>query len=76
MSALSTSTPSSQSFFSLLESRCKEIDSLLCVGLDPHRAELNVSATATEMEVSDAAFSFCKTLIDKTLPFAGTYDCV
>ena len=61
------------SFFDLLNSRCVAINSHLCVGLDPHRAELNVPASASDIEVSDAAFSFCKTLIDKTSPFAGAY---
>ena len=61
------------SFFSLLEARVAAANTLLCVGLDPHRSELSVSAEATDQEVADAAFTFCKTLIDKTHEAAACY---
>lgn len=44
----------------------KSINSLLCVGLDPHEQELG-SATP------NAAFTFCKTLVHQTLPYAACY---
>ena len=62
----------SQSFFTKLEQRIKEIDSHLCVGLDPHIKELfpgddaAALASKTETERCDAAFTFCKNLIDST----------
>lgn len=43
---------SGSSFFEVVESRSKSIDSLLCVGLDPHRAELKgLSDASTDKEV-------------------------
>lgn len=55
-----------QSFFEKLEARCREIDSLLCVGLDPHSSELP-AATA------QAARDFCLQLIEQTAPFAAAF---
>jgi hypothetical protein len=54
------------SFFAKLEARVAAIDSLLCVGLDPHLTELAVAEDATEEQRCDAAYTFCKTLIDAT----------
>ena len=63
----------SQSFFTKLEKRIEEINSHLCVGLDPHIKELfpEISGSdevvvKTESERCDAAFTFCKNLIDAT----------
>jgi hypothetical protein len=43
------------------------VNSLLCVGLDPHLSELfPLAAPTSEEERCDAAFTFCKTLIDVT----------
>ena len=64
---------STTSFFTKLETRVKEINSLLCVGLDPHSKELSVDENANEDARCDAAFTFCKTLIDATLPHAACY---
>ncbi|KAL7575981.1 hypothetical protein ACA910_000770 [Epithemia clementina (nom. ined.)] len=69
------------SFREKLESRVKAIDSLLCVGLDPHESELfphddNTAKTddlITPEARCDAAFTFCKTLVDVTLPYAACY---
>lgn len=62
------------SFFAKLEARVKEIDSLLCVGLDPHSKEIVEDPSATTpQEKCDAAYTFCKTLIDATLPYAACY---
>jgi uridine monophosphate synthetase len=44
-------------FFTRLVSRIKQVDSLLCVGLDPHPEDL-------EESTPEAAFSFCMQLID------------
>lgn len=53
-------------FFSRLESRVREIDSLLCVGLDPHLDDLN----APEPQ---AALDFCLRLIEDTTEFAAAF---
>lgn len=50
-------------FFEKLESRAKEIDSLLCVGLDPHPVEL-------QENTAGAAKVFCLQLIEATYPYA------
>ena len=61
------------SFRSKLEARINAIDSLLCVGLDPHEKELEISSDASNEDKADAAFTFCKTLIDQTQPYACCY---
>lgn len=60
-------------FFTKLQARCDAINSLLCVGLDPHSKELGCDDNATMQDKCDAAFSFCKTLIDATVPYAACY---
>ncbi|DAZ95994.1 TPA: hypothetical protein N0F65_009295 [Lagenidium giganteum] len=54
------------SFFHSLRQRVQQIDSLLCVGLDPHTAELP-EATA------QAAEAFCLRLIQETHELAAAY---
>ena len=54
------------SFFSRLETRARAINSLLCVGLDPHPADL---ATPT----ADAARDFCLRLIEATADVAAAF---
>ena len=54
------------SFFSLLSERARSIDSLLCIGLDPH-PELVGGATA------DAARDWCLRLIDATAAVACAF---
>lgn len=63
------------SFAEKLEARVHSIQSFLCVGLDPHERELFPDGWEgiTEEERCDAAFTFCKTLIDTTLPYAACY---
>eukprot|EP00980_Cylindrotheca_fusiformis_P006118 scaffold1319_cov126-Cylindrotheca_fusiformis.AAC.7 len=61
------------SFFSKLEARVEEVNSLLCVGLDPHSKEILNDSVKTPTDKCDAAFTFCKTLIDATLPYAACY---
>ncbi len=54
------------SFFEFLEQRCLTVESLLCVGLDPHTDDLpNPRA--------DAARDFCLRLIEQTTSFAAAF---
>ena len=53
-------------FFSNLEARARQIDSLLCIGLDPHPADL-------EEDTAAAAEAFCTRLVAATLPWALAY---
>lgn len=54
------------SFFDLLETRAREMGSLLCVGLDPAPADLPVPSAA-------AALDFCRRLIEATSDVALAY---
>ena len=54
------------SFFSRLEIRSKDVDSLLCVGLDPHPDDLPEFT-------GDAAKAFCLKLIDATVDLVAAY---
>lgn len=51
------------SFFERLEARATALDSLLCVGLDPHEADL-------PEKTPEAAYAFCRRLIDATADVA------
>lgn len=53
-------------FFTKLEQRAWQIDSLLCIGLDPHPADLAENS-------AQGAEAFCKRLIAATLPWALAY---
>lgn len=55
-----------ESFFTFLEKRIKQVDSLLCVGLDPHPEDL-------EEFSSQAVRDFCLRLVDRTLKSAAAY---
>jgi uridine monophosphate synthetase len=57
-------------FFGRLEERARQIDSLLCVGLDPHPADLPGPA---EAPVGPRLLQFCLDLIEATLPVAAAY---
>ena len=57
---------SNASFFARLEGRARQIDSLLCVGLDPHPQDLGAFT-------ADAARAFCQRLIEATLDLALAY---
>lgn len=72
---MADSSSSSSSFFTKLEARVSQVDSLLCVGLDPHGAQIlgDSYASATSAQKCEAAFTFCKTIIDATLPYAACY---
>ncbi len=54
------------SFFARLEKRARELDSLLCVGLDPHPADLSAPTI-------EALRSFCLRLIESTTAVAVAY---
>lgn len=54
------------SFFTQISTRSQSINSLLCVGLDPHRTELNLPHDADENTASSAAYDFCTRIIDAT----------
>lgn len=53
-------------FFSLLETRVRDSQSLLCVGLDPHLSDL-------EAPTAEAALEFCLNLIRQTAPWAAAF---
>ena len=53
-------------FFSLLESRARQVDSLLCIGLDPHPADLPDHNL-------EAVRQFCVGLIEATSDLAAAY---
>ena len=57
------------SFFERLEQRCKEVDSILCVGLDPHRQDLETLGDVS----AEGAFTFATNLIDQTKHIAVAY---
>lgn len=54
------------SFFDFLERRCREIDSLLCVGLDPHADDL-------PRQNATSARDFCLRLIEATSSAAAAF---
>ena len=55
-----------EGFFTRLEQRARQIDSLLCVGLDPHPADL-------PEPTAPAAHAFCLRLIEATADLALAY---
>jgi orotidine 5'-phosphate decarboxylase subfamily 2 len=61
------------SFVDKLTKRVEEVNSLLCIGLDPHSKEIVNDSVKTAEDKCDAAFTFCKTIIDATLPYAACY---
>ena len=54
-------------FFSRLEARCNELDTLLCVGLDPHSTDLGNEVNAAGAE------AFCLRLITASAPYAAAF---
>ena len=64
----------SMSFFKSLEKRARKVDSLLCIGLDPHTADLPVTSTEVTPEaLADAAGDFCLRLIDACAGVAAAF---
>ncbi len=55
-----------ENFFSFLERRVDDSSSLLCVGLDPHKADLDVNS-------ADGALRFCLNLVNKTAPYTAAF---
>ncbi|MBN1230790.1 MAG: orotidine-5'-phosphate decarboxylase [Anaerolineales bacterium] len=55
-----------QTFFEKLEARTREVDSLLCVGLDPYPELLN-------QRTSDAMLEYCQNIIRQTADLAAAY---
>jgi len=69
---------SSTSFIQQLESRIKEVNSLLCIGLDPHPQDLKTFSESADCSASydnpaDVALQFCQRLVKATLPYAACY---
>lgn len=66
-----------KSFFSKLSSRCLEVNSLICVGLDPHSTDLEKYRAKLEngnnLEESVVATEFCKRLVNETKHLAAAY---
>ena len=56
----------SPSFSQFLEARTCAVNSLLCVGLDPHISELPAPTRA-------AAVAFCRRIVDATVDFAAAF---
>jgi uridine monophosphate synthetase len=54
------------SFFESLEQRCRQVDSLLCVGLDPHADELSQTTAI-------AARDFCLRLVEETSAVSAAF---
>jgi uridine monophosphate synthetase len=55
-----------ESFITLLEKRVSDCSSLLCVGLDPHVADLPTPN-------AEGAAAFCLNLVERTAPFAAAF---
>ena len=55
-----------ENFFQRLERRSKDVDSLLCIGLDPHPSQLEDKSAA-------GAAAFCIRLIEETAAFAAAF---
>ena len=55
-----------ESFFTFLEKRVTDCSSLLCVGLDPHIADLPAPT-------AEAAAAFCLDLVERTAPYAAAF---
>ena len=60
-------------FFPTLEARAREANSLLCVGLDPHAADLQIPPDASLEQKAVAAEKFCVRLIDETHHVAAAF---
>ena len=69
-------TTSSSSFFSLLENRVEEIDSLLCVGLDPHLSQLDLSKYTGMYRELTIVMKTVYYRYDKHKMLYGIYKCV
>ncbi len=69
VSCLTESKMAGVSFFQKVTERAQAIDSLLCIGLDPHSSELGATPT------SQGALEFCLRLIAATVSFGVSEPC-
>jgi uridine monophosphate synthetase len=60
-------------FFELLEHRVQQADSLLCIGLDPHPADLLPRAGGQVSQAAGAMRDFCLRLIEACAPQAAAF---
>ena len=68
---MSSSTADYDSFFDTLERRVARVNSLLCIGLDPHVSQLKTNADQV-ISANDAK-NFCLNIIEKSAPFAAAF---
>lgn len=62
------------SFFAKLQARVDEINSILCVGLDPHSADIEkLKSELPDKDDADLALHFCVTIVDATQHVAAAY---
>lgn len=66
------------SFFERVEERARQIDSLLCIGLDPHEEDLPAHSSllvrsARDIQMARAAQEYCIKLIELTSPYAVAF---
>ena len=57
-------------FFERLERRARAVDSLLCVGLDPHAADVRAAFGDAS---APSLVAYCRRIIDATAPVAAAY---
>ncbi|MEE4607850.1 MAG: orotidine-5'-phosphate decarboxylase, partial [Desulfobacteraceae bacterium] len=65
-------------FFERVEARARQIDSLLCIGLDPHEEDLPAHSSllvrsARDIQMARAAQEYCIKLIELTSPYAVAF---
>lgn len=61
--------PPSMNFFDIISARATQLQSLLCVGLDPHFEDLLILKKEAE-SIEDTTLRFCRKLIDDTRDLA------
>ena len=68
------SQPTTTPFFELLEARCKKINSLLCVGLDPHETDIDkLQEKQPNVSRDELTYQFCEKIIEATSHVAAAY---
>jgi orotidine-5'-phosphate decarboxylase len=66
-------TISGNSIFDKLDTRMKEVNSLVCVGLDPDISKIPTSVIENNISDSAALYAFLTKIIDITAPHACSY---
>lgn len=66
------------SFFERVEARAREIDSLLCIGLDPHEKDLPdhsslLVRSARDIQMARAAQAYCIKIVEQTADYAVAF---